>query len=483
MAQLGLRERLENGVAQHQLNLMRLGVVAATLTVAAGLGYLAATARFNPAILVGAAAALLGGLLWYRVGRMEYAVLLIVLTANLLTPIVIPTGTQSTIPISLALSGACIGFWLFQNAVLRKPLNLQPSLVNAPIFAFAIVNVISYAWSNVFRDVLVWVWNSFPVVQLAALVVNILLPCLIILVAHKLNDIKWLKVLFWIVIALGVHAILTYFLRLPTQALIQRGSGGLFGTWVVALAFGMALFNEKAPWWQRLLLLVIVALWGYRLFILGRIWLSGWIPMMAACFVIVFLRSRPLFVALCAAAALYVTVNFDYYYQQVFVANRDEGGLQRLGLWQKNLTHVANHPLFGMGPAGYAVYNVTYHPEDARSTHNNYFDILAQTGVIGMAAFLWLLVAVCVEGVRLFWRLRNQKGFEAGLTAAVLGGWAAAILAMMLGDWVLPFAYNGTIAAFDHSSLTWIMAGSLIGLKHILASTDSKRSSVEPFTT
>jgi len=54
-------------------------------------------------------------------------------------------------------------------------------------------------------------------------------------------------------------------------------------------------------------------------------------------------------------------------HKKLYDAKIRQGDLERLDLWQMNLEHVVQHPWFGMGPAGYAVYNMTYHPEDARS--------------------------------------------------------------------------------------------------------------------
>ncbi|MEJ2557924.1 MAG: hypothetical protein P8186_17195 [Anaerolineae bacterium] len=38
---------------------------------------------------------------------------------------------------------------------------------------------------------------------------------------------------------------------------------------------------------------------------------------------------------------------------------------------------------------------------------------------------------------------------------------------MMLGDWVLPFAYNQTIVGFDHSVYTWLFLGGMVSLYRI----------------
>ena len=60
-----------------------------------------------------------------------------------------------------------------------------------------------------------------------------------------------------------------------------------------------------------------------------------------------------------------------------------ESGATRLNAWSTSLELTREHFLFGTGPAGYAAYYMTYIPYSAMATHNNYIDILAQTGVIG----------------------------------------------------------------------------------------------------
>jgi len=39
---------------------------------------------------------------------------------------------------------------------------------------------------------------------------------------------------------------------------------------------------------------------------------------------------------------------------------------------------------------------------------------------------------------------------------------------MMLGDWVLPFAYNQTITGFDNAVFTWIFLGGVAGLYYLV---------------
>jgi O-antigen ligase len=172
-------------------------------------------------------------------------------------------------------------------------------------------------------------------------------------------------------------------------------------------------------------------------------------------------------------------MNWGFLYETIYIANRDEGGAQRFELWRTNLQHVANHPLLGMGPAGYAVYNMSYNPEDARSTHNNYFDVLAQTGVIGFGVFLWMSATFVHLGNQTRRALAGRRDFREAFANATLAGCIGALAAMALGDWLLPFAYNSTIAGFDHASYTWIFLGGMVALHHMVKSSASQANPSE----
>ncbi|MBK8797579.1 MAG: hypothetical protein IPM07_15070 [Anaerolineales bacterium] len=70
-------------------------------------------------------------------------------------------------------------------------------------------------------------------------------------------------------------------------------------------------------------------------------------------------------------------------------------------------------------------------------------------------------------GVQSLRRLSGEGGFEEAFAAAVLSGLVGVVVGMMLGDWVLPFAYNETISGFDNAVLTWVLLGGLVALEAI----------------
>jgi O-antigen ligase len=439
--------------------------VAGLLILVAVLAQLIATNKLNPIFIFAALAAAAGGVALYKLGRFEYGFLAIALTASLVNFFTLPTGRESRIVISLAITVLMLGLWGLQLLFHRGPEpRLKPSPVNIPLLAFVAVNIIAYVWGMLMRDPLVRIWPSFPNVQLAALLVNIGLPLLSLMVANKITEVRWLRYLVWIIIGIGTFAVISELLALPWNTIYFNGIRGVFSMWAAALCLALALFENQRPLWQRVLLLAVCGLWFYRNLILTTVWLSGWIPLLITCAIVVFIRSRKLFAVLSVIGLALVAINFTDYYNRVVVSNEEEGSTSRLDIWSLNLGHVANHPIFGMGPAGYAVYNMHYHPQDARSTHSNWFDLLAQNGIVGVISFVVMAAAFIRVGVSNVRATYKHNTFEAAFSATTLAGIFGALIAMTLGDWVLPFAYNQTITGFDNACYTWMLLGGMVSL-------------------
>ncbi|HAJ37848.1 MAG TPA: hypothetical protein DCL15_19435 [Chloroflexi bacterium] len=459
-----------------RFTLLVAAVVAGVLLLAPALAFLYVRGRLDPLLLLaGSVGAILAIRLFQVQERGNKGILLLLVAAVTLSFVSLPTGRESRVPLSMVVALLLVVPWLLSMLFGKPPTRLRPSSVNRPLLTFVAVSIIAYFWSLIFRDPILYVWSSFPVVQVAALVVNTLLPLTLLYVANQVSEVKWLRYLVGILIAVGVLSLTFYFLAPRIGDLFfYRGTRGLFSMWVAVFAYGLALFHKGLKRWQRGLLLLLVAVLVYRYFVEGRSWVSGWLPMGVACMVLTWMRSRRLFWTMTVIGLLYFALNFDFYYQNIVVSEEEGGsGTGRVELWMRNLTHVVNHPLFGMGPAGYAPYNMTYHREDARSTHNNYFDLLAQTGVIGFAVFLWMITQLWKVGRRTVRRWALTDSFETAYAAAAFSGLIGMLVGMMLGDWALPFAYNETIAGFDNAVLTWVFLGGVVALDWIASYADA----------
>jgi hypothetical protein len=441
--------------------LLALGAVGAGLglTLLAGLGRLPG----GPLVLAAAVAAAVGaGLV---LARLELGLLLLPVVA-VLVPFAIGTGTSTTLVASLLLAAALIGLWL-ARMLARRQLVVVRSPVNLPLLGFSLAAILATISSNVRRDPLVVFVPSFPQIQAGGLSVFLISAGLFFVTMNCITTARLLSWLTWIMIALGGVVIANYLL-LPGGDPSFTSVGGLFSLWAVSLAAGQALFNQRLPLLLRAALLALVGAWLYRRIFHEFDWLSGWLPMLVALITIAALRSWRLIVVGAAGLLLVIGLNYEFFalrYEAQVAGDASQGNYERLEVWTRVLEVAEGQILLGLGPVGYAPYYMTYSPDDARSSHSNYLDIFAQTGVVGACFFLWFLGALFAVAFRA--RRRWPMGLPAGFANGALGGLAGMTVAMALGDWVIPFVYNQTLAGFRFTVHNWLILGALAGLAQL----------------
>jgi O-antigen ligase len=247
-------------------------------------------------------------------------------------------------------------------------------------------------------------------------------------------------------------------------------TGGLMGSWTMALCIGLALFNKRLPIWLRGVLLTIAGLWVLWSFVMNISWVSGWLPGMVAGAVLLFMRDRKIFI-LSLLLVVGVFVLFQTYYTGRIKEEQSISGDTRVAAWEVNWKVTSEHLLFGTGPGGYAAYYMSYYPSEAMATHNNFIDILAETGLVGMAFWLWFLGALIWQAVRVVRRLRGRGDFYEGLANAILAGIVGCIVIGFFGDWLIPFAYTQTIAGFDYAVYSWIFMGAIVAIDNLVPAT------------
>lgn len=419
----------------------------------------------RPHLFVAVAVVAVASLL--ALARVEYGLLSLPVTATAV-PIALGTGTGSPLVASLLFAAFLLALFVLR-ALASRSVVLVSSPLNVPLLGFVVVAVLATVNSEAMRHPLILVWSTFPQVQMGGLSVFVLSAGVLFVTMNSIREMRWIRHLTWVFLGIGALALGGYAVRSKND-LPGFEVGGLFSLWVIALAFGQAVFNHRMPRWGRVGLLLLALGWLYRRFVLETSWLSGWVPAVAAILAISLLRSRLLFSAALAIVAVAALAMYGDIYQTQVIGVDSAGNFLRLDLWQQNLEVTKDHLLLGLGPGGYAPYYVALFPNRALSSHSNYLDVFSQTGLVGSLFFLWVLLAASQVGIRA--HRRWPTGFEAGFANAVLGGFLGVVVAMAFGDWLIPFVYNQTIAGFRHTVHSWLFLGALASTLHV----DAKES-------
>jgi hypothetical protein len=441
---------------------MRWVIILVIYPIAFGFGFL--TTKINPIFVVAGAILLLFSLLALSFYSKKENIPVIILVVALFIPFTVPTGAGSNLALSMVMVVLFFGLWLLHSMTVDKRISLKR--INLPILSFMAVTLFSVFWSILFRDPFVYVWEKFTLAQIVASLVIVFLPVALLMMGNFIESTRPLVILSVLMIVAGVIGLIKNFsgLELPVD------TRGLFDLWVTGLAIGFAFFVKKLHWSIKVFLLGLAAGWIYWSFFINISWVAGWLPSLVAIGILTLRRSWKLAFVFGIFAIGLIATNRDYYFGKVFESEKNESGYTRVEAWKMNWTITRDHLLFGTGPAGYAVYYMTYFPTDAMATHNNYIDILAQTGVVGAIFCLWFFVSLSWMGYKLCLRLKGRGDFVEALANISFAGTIACIIIMAFGDWMFPFAYTQTIEGFNYAVYNWLFMGAILVLDRLYPS-------------
>ena len=230
-------------------------------------------------------------------------------------------------------------------------------------------------------------------------------------------------------------------------------SGGFLGTYIaggVILCF--ARLNRRGARGSDLLIFLVLASALVATF--AR---SGWILAAAGCLVLLWRRSRPLAVtavAFFALAAATVTPLRERVLDQIIPGRAYNTIFLRTGIWQDAWRLWRASPVLGTGPGNFYFLTSATAVREARadyigSVHNNYLEVLVDSGLVGLVVFLWWLSA----SLRALGRA--ERRMRLGLPAWGLGLAAAALF----GDFLIAAPQNNGFATVHLSGLFWLLTG------------------------
>jgi hypothetical protein len=383
-----------------------------------------------------------------------------------LAGLVVPYFGPSGLNVTMILVALLLGLWLL-DMIARGQVQFAPSRTVWPLLCFLGVAAFSFGVGQL-------PWLTFALhaplgAQLGGLSIIVLSAGTFLLMANQMHDLRWLSRITWTFLAIGALSVLVRSvlpaIGLSTQGLFQP-VGTVFYIWLVAMAFSQALFNgDLHPGW-RLLLGGLVLVTLYIVFILKFEDKSGWLSSFVCIAAIIGARSWRAGLALVPVAVL------SAMFLWTRLVGTDEYSIStRFDAWLIMAQIIKINPVLGLGFANYYWYTPLFPIRGyavSFNSHNNYVDIVAQMGLVGLICFLWLLWEVG----RLGWRLRKDApaGFAQAYVYGALGGLAGMVVAGMLGDWVLPFFYNLGLSGFRSSMLGWLFLGGLVSLELMVMS-------------
>ena len=137
--------------------------------------------------------------------------------------------------------------------------------------------------------------------------------------------------------------------------------------------------------------LAAIALYAVYVSVPG--WVSGWLPALAGMLVIIVLRSRWTFLLILAGALLFAPQAF-----QSLLSGDAYSYTTRVQAWQILVEIIRANPILGLGPANYYWYTPLFPISGYYglqfNSHNQYVDMVAQAGLLGLLAYLWFLVSM-----------------------------------------------------------------------------------------
>jgi O-antigen ligase len=436
-----------------------LGAVVAPIFAAAGLlGWLLAGA------IAGAAAVIMIAK-WRILGLAALPI------AALMVPYAIGTGSQTGVNPAVLLLILLLALWLLDMIARHRQIRL---LTYRPVIAalvFSVIAIVAFGFGQL-------PWFSTQSASLAAQIAGLLIFLLsmgaFLLVAHQIRTITELQWMTWVFLGVGL---IFFTFRLfpssyPLMARIfsrQGVLGAAFYVWLVALAFSQALFNHKlAPGWRVLAGILVIMVFYVNMKGDGRFWISGWLPSMIVV-VTVILLGRPdwgLFAV--AISSVVLLFNTDIITRITNEGDNTYSTITRLEAWRIMAEIIKANPVFGLGMANYYFYTPLFPILGYRisfNSHNNYIDIIAQTGLVGLFCFLWFLAELGLLG--LYMRTRVPEGFPRAYVIGALGGLAGTIILGLLGDWVIPFIYNIGLEGFRASMFIFLFLGGLVAVARL----------------
>jgi O-antigen ligase len=392
---------------------------------------------------------------------------------------------ESRLMFSELLIALLLSLWLLErklNLGLISLPNLRGNKTNIEksMWTMIIAFTLSTIFNILFQDPAVGGEHTFVLAKLMALFLYVASVMSALLISDTITSLIEIRRLCILMIILGLFVCVA-------QLQGRHGFLGLFPghvawPWMsVTLLFSFALayflfdkrFSKKL---QAIIIFTLIAGHIFYSFFTGTATYKAPILVSLVIITVIFYhrygKAALIFVSIAGILFLTTSSLLTLYVAQ----ERQEGSLTRFDIWRHSLSITAEQPLFGIGPYNYYDYSIYVAAKKSRrdpryalgvitSPHNQYVQILTETGLLGTGVFLWFLFELCKLIKSLISCSFDSKTniLLSALTAIILSRLAVGLV----GDYLIPQYHNGGLQTFCSTIYFWISLGVLISLRRI----------------
>jgi len=396
----------------------------------------------------------------------------------LVASIIIPVNGPSNSNLTLALVALLIGLLTldFVTGQYRFREKLPAPLTPLILLAFAAMLAFGMGQLPYFY----FASHAPLAAQLGGLVLYIFSIATVLVVFFRIENQLWLKWIVWLFVSIGSLAVAGWIIpavgRVTGYFFNSGVTGSLFWTWLVTIAFSQGFFNHNLGTRTRGAIIVVFFATLFVIFKNFIAWTSGWMPALISIVVILLIAKPRLAIPLYFVGFIILLFLMQQTINDVIMVGDNSYSLStRLEAWSILTNVMKKSPIFGVGPANYYWYTPLFSIRGYNvkfNSHSQYIDLLAQTGLLGFAAYLWFFVSTGL----LAWKLkdRSHRDFNQAYVLGTLGGIVGTLVSGALGDWVIPFYYNVNLGGFRASMLSWLFLGGLLALGQKMTLSEKK---------
>lgn len=184
---------------------------------------------------------------------------------------------------------------------------------------------------------------------------------------------------------------------------------------------------------------------------------GGWIAGILAVVFIGILKDRKIVIGLILVlATLFFSVPLSYRERACSLLTALD--MSRISLWKEAIDIIKDFPLLGTGPNTYSIVSADYSLNDITKgfyPHNSYLHLAAETGILGLAAFMWFIFSFFKTALK---TLKESSGFK----SVLLIGLVSAFSAFLFHSFVDTNFYS-----LQLNILMWFIMGMISGISRV----------------